>query len=258
VSSSKHPLAGATLKIVRAQKHLDSLNEEIGRYVSTKPYRLVANRNGNVRTAKIIVNKSPPDELGCIVGDCVTNIRASLDYIAWALAAKYSGGNLSERDEKSIFFPLCKRATDFAGDNRVTHLKNVCRVPAAAMNVIKSVQPYQTGYQVLNKISLLVNYDKHRTLLLCIGGIERTGSITIQQGGKTWSNLGGTFISVNVKAGGPRRGRKAPIEMKMEGEPTIYVTFKDGPMPDEIADLILSNAIKCAKNIIPRFKRFFS
>jgi hypothetical protein len=82
----RHPLDGARLKIVRAQKHLDSLKDEISRYLDTHPYEFPTEHEGNVVAARpAIVSEPPPLELGCIAGDCFSNLRKSLDYIAWEL-----------------------------------------------------------------------------------------------------------------------------------------------------------------------------
>jgi hypothetical protein len=48
---------------------------------------------------------APPDpDLGLIIGDCVHNLRACLDHLAFQLAILSKGGALDERGAKSVMF----------------------------------------------------------------------------------------------------------------------------------------------------------
>jgi hypothetical protein len=256
-----HPLDGARLKIIRAEKHLQSFNEEAGRYLNRKLYRFTTKQENNLTIFTVVPSEDPPPELSCIVGDCVTNIRASLDYIAWALVPDSIMIGLIDSDKQRITFPILKPnlvAADFPGDNRAVHLRDVCRVATKALGEIQSVQPYNAGYEVLHKLSLTVNHDKHRTLLLCIGCIPEAGKITIRQGDSTWYSTGSPSIGVNLKTPGPGPVDVPSATVEMEGESSVFVTFKNPPMELEIVRFFLANAIKCVADIIPRFDQFFS
>lgn len=255
-----HRLDGARLKVVRAQQHLQSLDEEVGRYLQRKPYHVVTERDGDLTVARVVVGEEPSPLLGCIVGDCITNIRASLDYIAWEIAMKYSTRQLTKQEARQVQFPILGTKDSKAVFDRhqhVTHLQNVCNVPTSTTDIIESIQPYHAGYEVLNSINVLVNHDKHRAILLCIGGIHESGKITIRQGSRLWTNAGGTAIGVNLNAPRPGLPDAPPVEVKMEGEPSVLITFKDAPMPNEIVGFLLANGIKCVADIIPRFDQFF-
>src|SRR6202008_4862235 len=90
-SAMADPLAGARLKIIRAEQHLRSLHDEIGAYLQTDPYKFPVEFDDDAGIMEpAVITHDPPLELGCIVGDCLGNLRASLDYIAWQLASKYS------------------------------------------------------------------------------------------------------------------------------------------------------------------------
>jgi hypothetical protein len=253
-------LNGARLKVVRAQQHLQSLDEEIGRYLDRKPYHVTLDRQGDMAVFRLVTNEDPPPCVSAIIGDCVTNLRAALDYIAWELAAKHAPRPLTETEERQVTFPLLKSTStkaDFSGNKAAAHLMKVCGVPAATMDVIESVQPYHTGYEVLEKLNLLVNHDKHRALLPCIGCIPEAGKITIRHEGGQWNSAGGALIGVQLKTPEPGRPPPPPPEVEMEGEPPIFVAFKEPPMKEEGATFVLANAIKCITDIIPRFDPLF-
>lgn len=89
----RHPLDGAKLKVVRAQKHLQSLKNEIATYLNTNPYEIPIENDGDemiIRAAVIRPGCDPPEELSCIVSECIGSLRSALDYIAWELAMQHA------------------------------------------------------------------------------------------------------------------------------------------------------------------------
>src|SRR5688572_25155006 len=86
-----HPLDGARLKIIRAQEHLDSLKTHILMYLHELPYEFRPEKYGDLQEPIFmpIITTQPPVRLGTVIGDCVNNARAALDYVAWELATKY-------------------------------------------------------------------------------------------------------------------------------------------------------------------------
>src|SRR4051812_18603330 len=122
-----HPLDGARLKIVRAQEHLDSLKAEIEMYLHEQPHEVYSrpqtypynSRRGAAYAAyysasiqhvlPALIPGVPPLRLSTIIGDCVTNARAALDYIVWELAQRFfdppfdlTNGN----DRRIVAFPI--------------------------------------------------------------------------------------------------------------------------------------------------------
>jgi hypothetical protein len=178
-----HPLDGARLKVVRAEKHLESLKLEVGRYLDTRPYEFATEHESDtdVLTVKpAIVKVDPPLELGCIFGDCLTNLRISLDYIAWQVASKCSATALVVGRDR-IYFPLAKDAAAFGANGRAQLARY--SVPATVIDLIESIQPYQTGYESLGLLTSLVNRDKHCLPLLTIATANTT-SIDVAVAGK--------------------------------------------------------------------------
>jgi len=167
-------LAGARLKIIRAQKHLDSLKDELARYTQSKPYGLTVENDrdvvGMVRP-NWHITCDPDAYLGTIVGDCLCNLRSALDYVAWELASKHVGrplvGPPSGKDR--ITFPIVSGANSF-GDSRKVFARY--KIPTSAIDEIESVQPYGGGYHPLWLLNLLVNSDKHRLPVLARGDVQ--------------------------------------------------------------------------------------
>lgn len=290
------PLDGARLKVVRAQVHLDSLKREIGAYLDAHPYDFPIESDGNVfATKEAVIKIEPPLELGCIVGDCLGNLRSSLDYIAWQLVLKHSPvAPVAGKD--IVYFPLAKDAARFNANGR----PNLARysVPTAAIDLIESLQPYHAGYEPLELLSALGNEDKHRLPLLTLASANTAAinvsviagpplsKITIQApgGGFTASgfNTGGLGIRqltdddllpdgrpkptdmvafmeklrADHKAAQERASANLPRDVKVDGQVTVFVSLQNAPVPLEPVDRTLENIVKCVADIVPRFEPF--
>ncbi len=87
-----HPLDGARLKVARARGHLEALKVAIAIWLQEQPRTLRSQPapfpNLDNQVLPRMVPNDPPRKLSALVGDCVTNARAALDYIAWELARK--------------------------------------------------------------------------------------------------------------------------------------------------------------------------
>jgi hypothetical protein len=287
-----HPLDGARLKVVRAQKHLESLKDEIGRYLGNDPYEFPAEHESDAVTAKpAIVKVEPPLDLGCIIGDCLANLRPSLDYIAWELASQYSPAPLVPKKDR-IYFPLNKEAAGF-NTNARPHFVKYC-VPAVAIDLMESVQPYQAGYEPLGLLSDLVNEDKHRLPLLTVAYLD-TASIRVTVEGPPVGTCvmhppgsgaiisGYTIVRMEVRRLTPEEAAEGRFEascmiggvpaapdapspgpseqqsrsVKVDGQVTFFVALKNAPMPLVPVERTLEQVVKCVASIVPRFEPFF-
>jgi hypothetical protein len=207
-----------------------------------------------VATAEAVITTEPPAAISCIIGDCVTNLRASLDYIAWEVANKNPPRPLTDREKRDITFPTCPDAASFNSSRPVSVLRNVA--PAGAVQEMEQVQPYQTGFEVLGHLADLVRVDKHRTLLVGAGFMAGMGRITLTWGGKSWYNPGGISIGTNLAGFGASSSEDLDVSATLDGEATIYVTFRDADLPRLPADLLVEAIIGCVDGLIPRFERF--
>jgi hypothetical protein len=254
------PLDGARLKIVRAQEHLKSFNEIARRYIDTQPYAVVSKIEGDCISIEGVITAEPPPSLACIVGDFVTNLRASLDYIAWELV-QFAGNTLTESEQKRVTFPIILTQARFTDPKSAAMYLggNTCGIPASTLSIIESVQPYQTGYEVMGVLDLLVRIDKHRTLLLCALLMHHTGGYSVYRGNELmWTVRGRGLRSgeYNLRAMGPSFLPATNYRMEMDEQPTVLITFKDFPVPETRVG-VLDEILNCVERIIPQFDHIF-
>lgn len=242
------PLDGARLKVVRAQEHLNSLNAEIRRYLDEQPHEVWSQPKGNLNAIPPLIISAPPLRLSTIIGDCVTNARAALDYIAWQLVLRHSLRTLTTKEEKGIHFPI---NGSIKCANSLTKLTDL-NVPTKAIDRIKSVQPDHAGYEPLRFLEQLVNFDKHRMLLLTIGEFDSL-TVTLATPPLYADLIGAAMFTV------PRHlvteGRPAlQSDVQMKGQTTVFVTWQDVTMPREPVDRTLEQIVECVANIVPSFE----
>ena len=262
----KHPLDGARLKVIRAQEHLDCLKAEVWMYLHQQPDEVRSQPQRSpqhtwLRPTHVlppIVPAEPPPRLSAIIGDCVTNARAALDYIMWELAERHFDPPLDIRrnpdDMRLSAFPIFGSRTDKGFKKRFNSLAKR-KVPPPAITQLKRVQPYNARHKPLLSLRDLVNRDKHATLLLTIGEV---GDMTVEFSAWHLSDIVREPEKITI----PRNltTEKQPAlqsDMPMKGKAAIYVTWKDASMPREPVDLTLEKIVKCVGDIIPRFDSFF-
>jgi hypothetical protein len=248
-------LDGARLKVVRAKVHLKSLKAEIAKYAGSSPHEVVIEIDGDSATGRLAIKHEPPLMLSCIIGDCVSNLRAALDYIAWQLAGRYAGRALIPGRDKP-FFPIQTKGLVLNPDAIAKLAKY--NIPAKTLSRIKSVQPYRAGYEPLFSLERLVNEDKHRLPLLAVGsawGIKMSG-----KGGSAFCNGNNLTVSLaHVAFGtiGPLSAQQKTEEMEVKGETTLFVTLKNPLMPGGAIDWQLENIINCVAKIVRKFDAEF-
>jgi hypothetical protein len=261
-SSLLGPLDGSRLKIVRAEQHLKLLRAKIGRHLKKHTQEIVftdSDTNTHTRTRRL--TKPIPAIWSTIVGDCVTNCRAALDYIMWELAVKYLVPTpvITNREDRRITnFPISESPTDTGYTDRLNRFANR-QLPAPIIDEIKLVQPYNAGYEPLRTLHELVNTDKHRMPLM---GTAKFGGFMLLD---TWAlqslsnpevrivELGQFTISTTRDTSSVTVHK---MNMNVNAQPTISVTWQDVTMPHEPVDRTLEDIVKCVANIIPRFQPF--
>ncbi len=167
-----HSLNSARLKIRRAHVHINALKRSI--MSSFNPQYAIREQTISQGPLKgfgvITINIDPSARVeiwGLIIGDVVTNLRDSLDHIAWALAmlqVRETGKKLTIRQERSIHFPLYD---DSAAENDKQRLvRDLKYILPRAHSEIKRFQPYNEKdwpeLSLLRDLNLLANADKHR------------------------------------------------------------------------------------------------
>ncbi len=221
-------------------------------YLDERPYTISTEKTSDLPFPRPVITTIPPPlRLSTIIGDCVTNIRAALDYITWELATRYFSPplDIAKRSDRRITsFPIFKEPSDLGYVNRLNCLTNR-KVPAAAINEIKAVQAYNRGYESLWWLHELVNADKHQMPILTLSYAPFFAYWADESGIHPIAHWTDRDAKPNL----------AEIEaMHMKHQVTIYVTFQDVAMPREPVDRTLEQIIETAANVIPRFEPFFA
>ena len=100
-------------KLARAKVLTAELKSLIDDFVPTA-YRLEYEPAGNGDTHLRIVEAKPvPAEIPTVIGDVVHNLRSSLDTIAYELARRSQGGQLTPEQERQPQFPMFDNPTSY-------------------------------------------------------------------------------------------------------------------------------------------------
>jgi hypothetical protein len=235
-----HPLDGARLKIVRAEEHVQTLKTEIAAYLNRRPWNVRIEEHGDkAGIPSFEITIPPPLGLSTIIGDCVTNVRASLDYVMWQLAARYFSPKLNPAksgDRRLTMFPIYKTPFERGYVDTLDRLAQR-GIPAAAIDEIKMAQPYHRKQFHLWWLHELVNTDKHRMPLLTLAYVP--------------------VFAFMTDASGRVRHTSGQITGHVEALDEITVTFQDVSVPHAPVDWTLEQIIKKVVDIIPRFDPFF-
>jgi hypothetical protein len=248
-------LDSVKLKIFRAAIHGKELDAELGRYFQTNPAKVVRQQEGtpDEYIGKVEPKGSIPASLPLIIGDCLQNLRSSLDYLVWelVLAAK----NIPGRDN---MFPICSTDTAFKAQLERGRLGGVHK---DAVVEIESLQPFQLGKD-FDKAFLWViddfcNINKHRRLLLTMlrgasGTIEETQTID----GKLWVRTDLSHVERDARVGpfSIVDGGKVQIDAQV----ISFVAFDEGVAQGmEVSSRLGAMWKYIAEDVVPRFERFF-
>ncbi|MDK2743476.1 MAG: hypothetical protein NDI90_11220 [Nitrospira sp. BO4] len=146
------------------------IEETISTFFDSNPYPIVTERDpedGVYHARLVYPQKLPYRQISLMIGDCVHNMRAALDYIAWELA----GANM---DDTVTMFPIFDTDTEFA-KSAGRRIKNVS--PEDARTLIERLQPYSRRYGghllALSAINKLDISDKHKVLTVAIAVAQR-------------------------------------------------------------------------------------
>lgn len=175
-----HPLDSAKSKIERANTHIRSLNQAIGEHLPAVNINFTQNSElgrptsplgYTVEAASIYeldIDPGIEQNWSLIVGDILSNLRASLDHIAWALATKNAsnqGSELCDKKARRVYFPLRmkKDCSPHLGGLKKADLELLL---PEAHKTVESFQPYNVTDRpqlaLLKVLHYLVNEDKHR------------------------------------------------------------------------------------------------
>jgi hypothetical protein len=234
-------LESVKLKIFRAVEHYNSLIAVAKGYLEAKRGHIVVEVDAKSQTAQIVGASLPviPPQISLIVGDCLQNLRSSLDYLVWelCLAAKAVPG-------KNHSFPICETKGCFSQAIRRGCLTGLSENATAE---IESFQPYhggemkhQTALWVLNELS---NINKHRRVLLT----------KLDCGWVTFDRETGVAHSRYAQAF-PATAEGVNVEEDL----VTYIAFDEGVAQGlEVSRTLNDIAWEMGENVLPQFERFF-
>ncbi len=155
-------------RLDRALYHLESLKAERDAWREERPHRFwtefEVERSKKVIWAQVL--KPPPASLSLIAGDCIHNLRAALDNLAFELALACAKGSLPPGVEGYSAFPIFHK--DIAKYPKSLKKFNVMTgsIDPLAVAEIKRLQPYHRGdwffRDRLWQLNQLEVIDKHR------------------------------------------------------------------------------------------------
>jgi hypothetical protein len=156
------------LKLARAATQVCALDESVTAWVNANPLvatcELRDSRLGFRVTQEEFQQPAPLDQWGLLAGECVHNLRSSLDNLAFALARLQR--DLPEKPGR-IAFPIYTERAPFEQRGRTS----VDQLPPAAAALIEQLQPFQRDASAvlgtphrdtLVLLQWLSNTDKHR------------------------------------------------------------------------------------------------
>ena len=164
-------------KLDRAREHIESLEAESGKWISSNPFFVVDEADPAPRSYALgddyqrrrfrVTRFEPiPDRLSVIIGDCLFNLRSALDHLAMALGEAHTP-RMSDDQIRGSEFPIFHKQAM----NAKTEREKLGAIAPAAADLIKSLQPLhrRKDYELdpLWQLHELNRIDKHRSLTIC-------------------------------------------------------------------------------------------
>jgi hypothetical protein len=156
------PFEASKLKIRRARRHLNELQNAIQTFLSGKPLEIVVENwadapeylHCHAWTARI---RSPvPAEFSAVMGDVVHNLRGALDLMACDLV------RLNGKQPDNVYFPFAGSGADF---DKVIRLRNMHKASPDVIAILRAWKPYKGGNEYLRSIHDMDIADKHKALI---------------------------------------------------------------------------------------------
>jgi hypothetical protein len=224
-------------KVAWAGRHRQLLNTEVGRYFAQSvPQMMVEMTPGEIFDQMTVHGPGIPLEIALIIGDCLQNLRSSLDYLVWELC---EAANTKPTEKNQ--FPICavrKKYQDARG-------QQLAGVPKAAQTEIEKLQPFNAAVPESNELWILnrlTNISKHRRILVTDLGAVRTEKAT------------GAVIDRHTQVDHPFMG-----EMELDHDPVPLIKFGEiEGAGQEVGALLHRLSDYITVQVLPKFEPFFS
>jgi hypothetical protein len=148
------------VKVARADRHIEELQQAITAFFDTKPFVVGARRDPETRKPfhYVASAQSPPATLSAIAGDTIQNLRSALDHLAYQLVV-VGTGKLGPFEH--VYFPIHNDAASYAA-KKAAQVKGM---RSEAVKAIDALGPYRGGDDTLWRLHKLNQVDKHRTIV---------------------------------------------------------------------------------------------
>jgi hypothetical protein len=260
VKISDSELAIAREKVLRAYKHLQVAERMIRRFVRNDcgvDKKLNAKTNEYDVIARL---PEPPAVIGLLIGDCVHNLRSSLDHIVYALI-QTNGATPTDR----TMFPI--RDTEIGYSHQINKLKRIDGIPTTVATLIERLQPYHTGNKGLDYtlhplwvLDKLNNIDKHRRLMLS-SAVARHAHVSARYTDGGESDI--LLLQDTIRDRAILASFPVPIdggEVEVNGGLMVYVALKETDelpslLDEDICRVLLQLTDYVGNVLMPRFGR---
>src|SRR5829696_2325940 len=153
---------GVRIKVERAKEHFRDLQARYERFLEAKPYRAI--RDDESHTGDLLwrveVSEQPPLYGSAIAGDCVHNLRSSLDLLVCEMVR--AEGNPVQ---KHTGFPIFRSAEAYANAFKSGDTGKVDGAPKCAVDLIMKSEPYEGPDNLFGMLNQLDIADKHKLLM---------------------------------------------------------------------------------------------
>jgi hypothetical protein len=158
-SLTPNRLIGVRAKIERSNQHIKDLETAMRAFRDQNPYgfRIESDPQTGDEIHRVEIRRDTPISLPLVTGDALHNLRSALDHLAWQ-AHEADGG----KPDRQTHFPI----RDSAAEYKTADLAKKQKFSPRLIKLFESVQPYQSGYDMLGILHELNNFDKHRLLFV--------------------------------------------------------------------------------------------
>jgi len=252
------------LKLARTAYHLNQLHTQIVEW--RRHHRLVYRIEGDLNKGEKLVvlasGENPGhDPMALIVGDCIHNMRASLDLLAFALLRANHMAMptpVPEKLTKRSSFPIFNDPRDYA-DKRETLIGGI---DPRAQQVVESLQPYKKGgaSDALFLLHTLDIINKHRLLNLVYSvvghlGYEKPINVDFNTMRVEWTNQPVSNDTPVALITG-LKPRDPQVTAHLEVRPDYYLALAEGDtivVPHSVGVLLATIHAYIHNDVFPHF-----